>query len=461
MRSFVLTRGKTTRFWNILLHKAVSGYTTSSGTTGRGTQETVHSPDWPTAQAEVDRLVAEKVAEGYVETTDNPWNAGFDSPLRQSLESALAENSDDRASHMAYADHLIELGDPRGEFIQVQLALEDESLPAPQRKKLKQRETALRKKHERSWLGSMAGFWIDTLDTKDWQLGDREPHGHTWRRGWIDSLTFHCCSPHSADAVKKRTPLLRCLRELRILSGRYDDDRFGYSTLSGAGILGNVRVFQVGHSEQNYIRDTVHAGCFYEQMPHLEELYLRNGETPFTDMFPNLRQLTAHAGWTYPLRDLAKNKSLKNLTHLSLWPHGMSNDDDEVIRQNEDGGWARISRSGAVALFRSPNFPKLQYLVLRNSDIGDKGIRDLVASSLLKRLKSLDLLGGCVTDAGARVLAECPDLRNLEALNLSENMLTGDGIAALRATGVPLKVASQFGPDALETREYLFSGDCE
>src|SRR5581483_12257097 len=45
--------------------------------------------------------------------------------LRQAMEQSLAANPDDLATHMAYADHLVELGDPRGEFIQVQLALED------------------------------------------------------------------------------------------------------------------------------------------------------------------------------------------------------------------------------------------------------------------------------------------------------------------------------------------------
>ena len=51
------------------------------------------------------------------------------SSLRAALEDAIAANPDDRAAHSAYADLLTEEGDPRGEFIAVQLALEDESLP--------------------------------------------------------------------------------------------------------------------------------------------------------------------------------------------------------------------------------------------------------------------------------------------------------------------------------------------
>jgi uncharacterized protein (TIGR02996 family) len=461
MRSFVLTKGKTRRFWNILLHEASFGYTTSTATTGAAKKATTKCADRATAQAEHDRLIAEKLAEGYVETTDAPWHGGYESALRSSLEDALAENPDDTAAHMAYADHIVELGDPRGELIQVQLALEDEALEASQRAKLAAREKALLKQYERTWLGTMAGYWLDTIDEKDWDFWSGDSYGHTWRRGWIDSLTFTACSPHAAAAAKKCAPRLRCLRELRILSGRYNSDRFGYCHLPGAGVLHNVRIFQVGSGDQNYIRDTVSAHEFYRQMPHLEELHLFLDDTPFTEQFPRLRQLTAWAGRSYPLQDLAKNKSLANLTHLSLWPRGISNDDEEWIDENEDGGRARISRSGAVALFRSPNFPKLQHLTLRNSDVGDPGLRKLVESGLLKRLKSLDLLGGCITDDGAQILAACPDLRNLEALNLSENLLTGDGIAALRATGVPLTADGQLGLNAMESGEYLYSGDCE
>src|SRR5919108_156006 len=82
--------------------------------------------------------------------------------LREALESALADNPDDLASHMAYADFLTEQGDPRGEFIRVQLALEDESVPAGERKRLRQRERELLDAHEREWLGELAPILLGT-----------------------------------------------------------------------------------------------------------------------------------------------------------------------------------------------------------------------------------------------------------------------------------------------------------
>ena len=50
------------------------------------------------------------------------------------LEGSILEDPEDRAAHAALADLLMERGDPRGKFIQVQLALEETNLTAGQRK---------------------------------------------------------------------------------------------------------------------------------------------------------------------------------------------------------------------------------------------------------------------------------------------------------------------------------------
>src|SRR4051794_22477046 len=113
LRTFVRDRGRKRAFWHVLLHVLYAGYTVSSGTSGPGEQQVVERDSEEAARAEVERLVAEKLTEGYVETTAEPLHGGFDSPLRQALEQALAEGPDDLATHAAYADHLGELGDPR------------------------------------------------------------------------------------------------------------------------------------------------------------------------------------------------------------------------------------------------------------------------------------------------------------------------------------------------------------
>jgi uncharacterized protein (TIGR02996 family) len=460
MRTFVFRQGKTQRFWTIGTDE-VQNIVVSSAESGPGTVEPLTFADRTQTRSEYDRLIAGKLAEGYVETTGDPWHGGFESQLRRSLEDAIGEDPDDPSAHMAYADHLMELGDPRGEFIQVQLALGEESLPKGQRKKLQKREATLLARHERTWLGPMAAYWIDKLDQElDGRGVHEEPHQLTWRRGWIDSLGLQDGSRAAVQAALTRRPLLNCLRDLRVYWIDYNNDG-GCLDLLEADCFAHVRTFQVGHNDdQCFLNGEVPVERYLEKMPVVEELYLYDRSLPFHCSLPHLRKLTAyHAPEEYDLEELAANRTLKNLTHLACWPCGQINEEPE--EPNSDGGRAYITRSGAAALFRSRNFPGLQHLQLRNSDIGDEGIQILIESGRLRRLRTLDLLGGCITDAGANLLAACPDLPNLEALNLSENMLTDAGIAVLRATGVNLTADAQNGPDALQTGAYLWSGDSE
>src|SRR5262249_2368564 len=122
-RTFEYVEGASTRFWNIEL--AGPRTIVSFGRVGgKGQTRERRFADEAAANRECEKLVREKLRKGYKETTP------VSSPLREALEEAIFESPDDVASHAAYADYLQEQGDPRGEFIQVQLALEDEKLAA-------------------------------------------------------------------------------------------------------------------------------------------------------------------------------------------------------------------------------------------------------------------------------------------------------------------------------------------
>src|SRR5262249_38871718 len=150
----------------------------------KGQAKTKSFADADAAGRQHDKLVQEKLAKGYKETTPAARPAG--GSLREALEAALVEDPDDLAAHAAYADHLQEEGDPRGEFIQVQRALEDESKPAAQRKKLAQREAALLKAHASVWLGDLAPYLLSPKDKK--RKWDNPEYRYQFRRGWLDTL---------------------------------------------------------------------------------------------------------------------------------------------------------------------------------------------------------------------------------------------------------------------------------
>src|SRR4051812_28638063 len=153
-----------------------------------------------------------------------------DDPMREALEQALLENPDDVASHMAYADYLRDQGDPRGEFIQVQLALEDPGRSPAERKKLHRREEELLAAHERAWLGELAPLLLST-EEEEFELVKPELYhewigapqvGYSWTRGWLDRVE---CRYLTMEWTRKlgRAPIARLLNGLTWTTDRVSE----------------------------------------------------------------------------------------------------------------------------------------------------------------------------------------------------------------------------------------------
>jgi uncharacterized protein (TIGR02996 family) len=446
-------------------------------------------PSATLAQAAAEKYIAKKLAKGYVETTPRP-----PASLREALEAALVADPDDVAAHMAYADHLQELGDPRGEFIQVQLALEDEGRPAAERKKLQKREKELLKAHEREWLGELAPILLDYPGTEDWRLGlyGQERFAEfQFRRGWLDRLYLNYLSLPTGRALREAR-VCRMVRDLAITSAEDTDTPHqpgdgippehereypaGLWPLSQSPFLANVRYFRLGVDDgddwEGYSchMHTAAVVPLVRAMPRLEELRLFANRFRSADLFAlptltHLRVLQWHHGLgIHRLQVLAENAACRNLTHLLLHPHNYhawweNPDDDDGAGYRADEGFLPLSVVGP--LLHSPNLPNLAHLRLRCSSMGDDGCREIVRSGILRRLKSLDLRHGCITDEGARALCDCPDLRHLEWLDLDRNALTAAGIKIVKATGIPVRVENQQTATEVNDREYLREGEFE
>jgi uncharacterized protein (TIGR02996 family) len=473
MRTFTFSDAKSHKFWNIELQG--NSFTVTYGRQGTaGQTQTKTFRDAAAAQREHDKLIKEKLAKGYKETTPAARPAG--GSLREALEAALVENPDDLAAHAAYADHLQEEGDPRGEFIQVQLELEDESKTAAQRKKLAQREAALLEAHAKEWLGDLAPHLL-APEKKEKEWSD-PTYRYQFRRGWLDTLeaTNYQVDFTRVLAHAPQTRLLRCLylnEEGYQEPGTYEvgDDSIPEGSynpalwaLTRSPYLGNVRVLRYGETVND---DERYFNChmsgepvlaLVKLMPRLEVLHLLTHNLDSTQLFglrtlTHLRELLVYHEHNYPLHLLAKNPGFANLTHLLCHPHAVEYDAEPDIRLPQ-----------LRAVCRSKVLTRLTHLRLRMSDFGDKGCEEIVSSGILKRLKVLDLRNNCITDAGAATLAACPDLKNLELLDLDRNCLTDTGIAALKATGVGQVVArDQWRLTGAEDtdREYLYEGDGE
>src|SRR5262245_42184629 len=109
MRTFELHRPNSHKFWTIEVHG--TGITVTSGKAGTsGQTRTKTFATNEKAQAEAEKLIREKLSKGYVETTPRAAVSTV-----EALERSLVEDPHDLAGWCAYADHLAEQGDPRGE----------------------------------------------------------------------------------------------------------------------------------------------------------------------------------------------------------------------------------------------------------------------------------------------------------------------------------------------------------
>lgn len=284
-------------------------------------------------------------------------------PLQQALEAALVENPDDVVAHMAYGDYLAERGDPRGEFVQVQLALEGTASATDERRELQRREAELLELHRTEWLGAFAD-----------RVGEPLHHNACFRRGWIDTLRIGTLTDQLARLLANATEL-RLLRRLTIVGAvqRFHAQNSALTPLYDAICFGNVRSFSLGDVEgEAAFRSfpfTVPLNELIRPMPRLQELHLNavEGETAF-------------------------------LLHSKLPPL-------RVLRLER----VRLGDDGLNALTFMPGLDRLKVLQIWNARFTDRGARTLALWPTVKRLDLLDVSFNWLTPQGIAVLRRtCP-----------------------------------------------------
>ncbi len=368
--------------------------------------------------------------------------------MREAFENSLAANPDDLACWCAFADFLADHDDPRGEFMQVQLALEDSSRTRDERDLLKAREAELLAIHEREWLGELAPHLLDCDDF-------RPRVEHWWARGYLTELRTECLTFEFAQSLAV-APAARTLRALRIEGPL---DRSAYTThaprvplppgatahepyfeLLGAPWLATLQSFQVGESggdsDSAETDVSMHAPGLEHlvtEMTRVEELQLlcRGYDASALFALPNFTNLQVlrvvglgdgGEGPPIPLDVVARNPAVANLTHLLVHPNST--------------GWNYLPFAQVRALVNSPWLKSLTHLQLRLSNMGDDGATAIIASGILKRLGWLDLRNGTMTDHAARTFAECAATKELRRLDLSRNAVTQAGLNMLTRAGV-------------------------
>jgi uncharacterized protein (TIGR02996 family) len=367
---------------------------------------------------------------------------------RELLEEAIALNFEDVAAHAAYADLLMEEGDPRGEYVQLRLFLEDENRPVAQLRQARERAAELYRKHEEEWLGDLAPFLVNPNRSVPEPVAPNVEF--TYRRGWVSEL--HVQEVHGAFlTVLAEAPPVRMLQKLTLADLRRRDGFTSLAPLVGSPYLGAVRSFTLG-DEESFAPVAVGTGVveLLQSMPVVEEVNLLAQDVEIMRLFslemPCLRRLRVEYAYAedYPFDVLAGNRTFGRLTHVLLDSRA------DYFRWNADEAWqppAYVGSNHIRSLVYSQHLTNLTNLRLRFDGFDDRCCRWIALSGILKRLKWLDLRNGDITDAGAEALANCRDLTSLDWLDVGGNFLTPVGIGLLTSRDIRVQYDSQRGDD--------------
>ncbi len=388
------------------------------------------------AEAQMSGQIRKKLREGYRETTPPGALPPLDATGR-ALEQAIVGDPGDLAAHMAFADWLSEQGESKlqawGEFIRVQLALEEE-LPAAERTKLKKRERELIEANERDWLGEPLARLLLGLDLTD---PPRVVDSFQWvyRRGWVDLLGLPRFTATVARALAGSASL-RLLRELIVWAPLYRSFSDPFALLAGTRNLGNVRILSLEDCADGRSPIPLLAA-----LPRLEELHVLGGTVDVGPLLAlpslaNLHTLALAALPHYPLDALARSPVLGRLRRLLLNSADLNPYDLDFDPQP-------IALDEVARALHSPHLKGLTELTVNLFTNGDEGCAEIARWGVLERLEVLDLSYGTITDEGARALADGPDRPRLKKLIVTGNCLSPAGVRLLRRLGAGVQAARQ------------------
>lgn len=177
--------------------------------------------------------------------------------------------------------------------------------------------------------------------------------------------------------------------------------------------------------------------------PNLEVLQVRGGEgLAFNSLnHKHLKTLIVQTG------GLNRNAiaqifagNLPALEHLELW-----------LGSNYYGGDSSVE--DLLPLLCGNLFPKLRYLGLCDSEYSDSIAKAIVQSSIIDRIKVLDLKLGTLGDEGAEALLNCPAVNHLDILNVADNFLSDEMVERLKQLDIEVIVDDQKDEEDEEDEE--------
>ena len=309
------------------------------------------------------------------------------------LLQAILDDPDDLAARRVYADALIADGDPRGELINVQCALEE----ATERGPLAKRERELLATHAKTWI---------------------EPYGGAifrpeFRRGFLENAFVNTKKfLPVASTLLDREPITSLhMRELTVANA---------ATLGAVAGLGRVRTLRVTESK---LATQGTATLFAHPLPRLRSL--------------NLYQAGIDDGGLAHLDALLPQLERLNLAGTRVTYDGLAKllADSRLALRYLHLNWLVPGTDGATFLAEHLALPNLTHLDLSSSHLANQDLQHLARNVVFRGLRGLRAEYNKLQGAGA--YEAIAPLDQLEVLDFSTNAIGIEGVTALARLAAP------------------------
>jgi len=326
------------------------------------------------------------------------------------LEAVLAAPDDDEP-RLVYADWLTEQGDPRGEFILVQIELArlgGDDATGPRAEELRAREAALFAKHKKGWQALAPGGRVElTIGDRRWVHGS--PTKWEFCRGFARAVTMNAADlVANSELLFAREPVER----VHLTNGDLEE------VLARAAGLERLRELD------------------------LARFKLRGGAADAlfgSDRFPSLRALDLSSSGinvaTAQAMARATRAQFPSLRSLNLADNRVG---DKVL----------------AALGRAPLVSAVEELNLLRSAFGATGARAFVDGTRGARWRRLLVTAADLAGEAGRALAESPALDAIEELMLQFCRLEDDAVVALTRRPLPSLRALRLAYNPLTARAH-------
>jgi uncharacterized protein (TIGR02996 family) len=290
---------------------------------------------------------------------------------------AIIDDPDDDGLRLVYADWLEERGDPRGEFIRVQIDLARTPEDDPRRGELEARERELLNEHEADWAG----------------LIPRCVNQRRFQRGFVAGIEI------AAKAFSETATLFRLfpIQHLSVL-GPFRLGKTPLRKMATSPHLARLASLSI-------------RGGYYAVGPD-EVVALAN--SPYLGRLTTLGLYDNVVG-PGGMAAIAASPHLSRLSALSVSGYGFNPHDHCGV-------------DGVRALAASPHLTRLTTLCLPRNGVADEGCGLLAAAPNLAGLTTLDLASNHIGNAGAEALLSAPYLDRLTGLDLSGQNFIGNGL---------------------------------